>query len=176
HREGLMRSLAIVFRDEGVEAGLLLQHVRGGRLGRFLFPREGHPFMPAVLLGMAWGDPFQVDAETEPPDRQFTQAIEGMPGGKWQPVVGPNSVWQAEFLKRPLEDRKGEFLLGGRQRLACQQIPAREIRDRERIAVPTIAEQELAFIVRAPERVGFGGAQAGLAADSLAGARGGSDR
>ena len=36
--------------DEGVEARLLLQDVRRGRLGRFLLQREMHPLVPAVLL------------------------------------------------------------------------------------------------------------------------------
>jgi hypothetical protein len=34
-----------------------------------------HPLVPAVLFGMAWFDPLDLDPEAQPPDRQFAQAV-----------------------------------------------------------------------------------------------------
>ena len=118
-----------------------------------------HPLMATVLLRMTWRDPLQLDAKAEPPHRELAEAIEGMRGGKRQPVIGSNPSRETKFFERALEHGKGKFLLCRRQRLTRQQIPAGEIRDGERIAVLPIAEQELAFIVRAPQRVRVGGAR-----------------
>ena len=48
-----MRAVLVVALDEGIEARLLLEHVRGGGFGRLLLQRQMHPLVPAVLLGMA---------------------------------------------------------------------------------------------------------------------------
>jgi hypothetical protein len=37
--------------EEGVEARLLLQRIRGGRLGRFGFQRQMHALVAAILFG-----------------------------------------------------------------------------------------------------------------------------
>jgi hypothetical protein len=50
---GLLEAAIDGARDEGVEAGLLLEHVRRGGLRRFAFEREMHAFMTAVVLRMA---------------------------------------------------------------------------------------------------------------------------
>ena len=95
--------------------------------------------------------------ETEPPDRQLAEPVERMGGRKRHPVIGPDRARQAKFLERALEDREGEFLLRGRQRFTGQQVAAGEVRDRQRVAVPPIAEHELAFIVGAPQGIRLGG-------------------
>src|SRR5947209_1794661 len=61
-----MRSLVVVLLDERIEARLLLQDVRPGRLGRFLFQRQMHALVPAVLLRMPGCDAFDLDAESQP--------------------------------------------------------------------------------------------------------------
>lgn len=76
-----------------------------------------------------------------------------MPRRKRHPVVGANREREPEFLKRALEDGKRELLLRRRQRLAGQQIAAREVGDGEGIAVAPIAELELAFVVGTPEGI-----------------------
>src|SRR5438132_13201101 len=106
-----------------------------------------HPLMATVLLRMTWRDPLQLDAQAEPPHRELAEAIEGMRGGKRQPVIGSNLLRETKFFERALENGKGKFLLCRRQRLTCQQIAAREIRDGERITVLPIAQQGLTFIV-----------------------------
>lgn len=80
HAQGLMRSVAIEALDERIEAGLLSQDIRAGWFRRFPFQREVHPLMPPVLLWVARRDAFQLNAQAEPPDRQFAQPVERVPG------------------------------------------------------------------------------------------------
>ena len=111
HAQGLVRPTAIVSLDEGVEPGLLLEHVGGGRLGGFGLQGEVHAFVPAVLLRMAGLDVLDVDAEAESPDGEFAEAIEGVGGGEGHAVIGANGLPEAKFFERALEDGEGEFLL-----------------------------------------------------------------
>jgi hypothetical protein len=75
---------------------------------------------------------------------------------KGDAVIGPNHLREPKLLEGPLEDRERKFLLGGQQRLARQQVATGEVGDRQRIAVPAIAEQKLAFVVGTPERIRLG--------------------
>ncbi len=63
-----MGSLVIVNPHKVIKALLLLQEVEAGRVGRFLLQRQMHAFMAAILFWMAWFDPLNLDAQTEPPD------------------------------------------------------------------------------------------------------------
>ena len=101
----------VVALDEGVEAGLLLEHVAGRGLGSFRLEREMHAFMPAVLLGMPGCDALDVDAEAQPPDGEFTEAIQRVGGGKGHAVVGANGLREAKFLEGALEGGEGELFL-----------------------------------------------------------------
>ena len=76
-----------------------------------------------------------------------------MCGRKRDSIVRPNGGGQAEVFECPLEHGEGIHLLRRRQRVTGNQIPAREVGDRQRIAVPPIGEHELALVVRTPERV-----------------------
>jgi hypothetical protein len=58
-----------------------------------------------------------------------------MYGRKRDAVIGANHLRESKLLERALEDREGEFLLGGQQCLARQQVATREVGDRQRIAV-----------------------------------------
>ena len=66
-----MRPFGVELANEGVEAFLLLQAVGARRAGCFLLEGEVHALVTAVLLGMAWLDALDDDAESEPPDREF---------------------------------------------------------------------------------------------------------
>ena len=68
--------------------------------------------MAPVLLGMAWLDALDVDAEPEPPDRQFGEVIEAVGARERQAVVGSDGLGQAAFFEEPLEGREGTDLLG----------------------------------------------------------------
>jgi hypothetical protein len=50
---------------------LLLEDIGGGRLGRLTLEREMHPFVAAILLRMARLAALDLDAEPQPPHRQF---------------------------------------------------------------------------------------------------------
>src|SRR4029453_9265404 len=139
------------------EPSLLLQHVRSRRLRRFSLQRQVHALMPPILLRMPVFDPFELDPESQPPAGQLAQPVEGMRGRKRDPVIGPNPQREPKLFEGPLEDREGEFLLGGEQRLARQQIATREVGDGQGIAVSTVAEEKFPFVVRTPERIRLGG-------------------
>jgi hypothetical protein len=62
--------------DKRVKAHLLLQDIVGRGAGRVGLEREVHALMPAVLLGMAGRDALEPDAEPEPPDGEFAQAVQ----------------------------------------------------------------------------------------------------
>ncbi len=90
--------------------------------------------MPSVLLRVPGLDPFDLDPEAQPPHGQLAQPVNGMRRRKRDAVVGPNHVREAKFLEGALKDREGELLLGGQQRLARQQVAAREVGDGQRPA------------------------------------------
>jgi hypothetical protein len=62
-----------------------------------------------------------------------------------------------KILEGAFEDREGHGFLRGGERLAGEQVAAGKIGDGERVAIASIAQHELAFVVGAPEHVGFGG-------------------
>src|SRR5687767_10926855 len=71
-------------------------------------------------------------------------------------VISANHLGKTKLLEGALEDGEGECLLGGQQRLAREQVPTGEVRDRQGIAVPPIAEEKLPFVVGTPERIRLG--------------------
>src|SRR5262252_2866549 len=101
-----MRAVVVVRLDEGVEARLLLQHIRARRFGRLALERQMHAFMATVLLGMAGGNSLEANAEAQPPDGELGQAIEAGRGGKRHAVVGANGEGEPEVFEGALEDRK----------------------------------------------------------------------
>lgn len=70
-----MGTIVVEDFDEAVEPGLLLHEVPSGGLGGFFLQREMHAFMAAILLGMARLDPFNTDAQSEPPDRELATEL-----------------------------------------------------------------------------------------------------
>ena len=72
-----MWAVVVVVSDERIEAGLLLEDVRRCGLGGFGLECAMHALVPAVLLRVAGGDPFDPDPETQPPHRELAEAIEG---------------------------------------------------------------------------------------------------
>ncbi len=76
-----------------------------------------------------------------------------MRGRKRDAVIGPNHLRESKLLERALEDREGELLLGGQQRLARQEVATGEVGDRQGIAVPAIPEEKLPFVIGTPQRI-----------------------
>jgi hypothetical protein len=151
-----VRPVRVVAREEVIESGLLLQDVRGCRLRGFALQREVHAFMPPILLRMPGCDPFDLDPESQPPDGQLAQPVEGMCRRKGDAVIGANPLRESKLLEGPLEDGERELLLGGEQRLAREQVATGEVGDRQGIAVPPIAEEKFPFVVGTPERIRVG--------------------
>jgi hypothetical protein len=85
-----------------------------------------HPLVAAILLRMPRLDALDRDAEAQPPNREFAQAVERMRRREGHAVVGPNRAGQPKLLEGALEDGEGEFLLRRRQRFTRQQVPARK--------------------------------------------------
>ena len=78
HIQSFMRTLLVEDQHELVEAGLLLQEVGGGRLSGFFFQGEMHAFVASILLRMASFDPFDTNAEAQPPDGKFAEVEQSM--------------------------------------------------------------------------------------------------
>lgn len=85
--QGLVRPFMVVYPDKVVEARLLLQGVEGGGPGGFFLEGQVHTFMAAVLLGLSGLDAFDADAKAQPPDRQGTEAEQGVGGGEGDAVI-----------------------------------------------------------------------------------------
>ncbi len=66
-----MRTFIVVNLDELIEALLLLQEVERGGLGRLFLEGQVHAFMASILFGMSRLDALDLDAETQPPDREL---------------------------------------------------------------------------------------------------------
>ena len=69
-------------------------------------------------------------------------------------MVAADVSRQATFLKKPLKDGESIVFPGGRERLASEQKATGVIGDGERITVLAIAQQELAFVIGAPQFIG----------------------
>lgn len=133
---------------------MLLRPLRGfGRPGAFGLPRAMHPLVAAVLLGGGGLGEIRQDPQAQPPHGERGESAERL-RGEGHPVVRADAPGQAVLGKGASEHRLALTGLRTGQPLTAQQHPAVPIRDGERIAVLTIAELELAFEVRGPNRVG----------------------
>ena len=125
-----------------------------GRLGGFFLQGEMHALVTAILLGMAGLDALDADTQAQPPDGELAQVEQSVGGSEGHAVVAADVGGQAALLKKPLKHSKSVIFSGGRKRFAGEQITAGVIGDRQRIAVLLIAQQELAFVIGAPELIG----------------------
>ena len=57
-----------------------------GWTGDFLFEGKVRALVTAVLLRPAWLDAFDLDAETQPRDREFGKIEDGVGAGEWTPL------------------------------------------------------------------------------------------
>src|SRR5262249_13805996 len=114
---------------------------------------EVHAFVTAVLLGMARLDAFDADAQAEPPDRQLAQVEQGVCGSEGHAIIAADVGGQAAFFKKPLKHSESVIFPCRRKRLTGEEKAASVVGDGERITVLAIAQQELAFVIGAPELV-----------------------
>ena len=99
-----MRPLLVIFVDKGVESGLLLEEVGACGPGRFLFEREVHALVTAILLRPTWLDALDIDTETQPPDRHFGQIVEPVRRCEGNAIVGANCFGDTALAEELLED------------------------------------------------------------------------
>ena len=118
---------------EAVELGLLLKEVGGGWFGGLPLQGEVHALMAPVLLRAARLDAFDVDPQAQPSDRQLAEVEQRTGAGESNAIVSADGVGQAELLEYAFEHGEGIGFLGGRERLAGDQITAGEVGDRQRI-------------------------------------------
>ena len=78
-----------------------------------------------------------------------------MCGSERHTVIAADVGGQATLLEKPLPYGKSVVFAGGGKSFAAQQITAGMIGDRQRITILTIAQQELAFVIGAPEFIGI---------------------
>src|ERR1043166_5751946 len=124
-----------------------------GRPGSFQLQGEVHALVATVLLRVTWLDPFDLDAEPEPPHRELAEAIESVWACKGNAVVGADGLGQAELLEHGLKYREGVGFLGGGEGFAGEQVSAGKVGDRQRIAIAPIGEHELALVIGAPQLI-----------------------
>ena len=115
-----------------------------------------HALVTAVLLRMAGLDAFDRNAEAKPPDRELGEIEQGIGTGEGHAVVGADGERQAALAEQSFEGRAGEVFAGRLQRFAQQQEARGMVGDGQRVAVPPVAELELALEVGAPQIIGPG--------------------
>jgi hypothetical protein len=95
-----------------------------------------------------FGSVARLDTELEPPHRQSREPT-GARRSEWRFVVGTDCLGQANFVENPLHgvpDASPRRL----DNAHVQQIPARRIRKRQRIAAPTVSGTKPALEVNRP--------------------------
>jgi hypothetical protein len=145
-----VRSFDVELVHEGIELGLLLQAVEAGRVSCFLFERQVHALMAAILLRPAGLDEFDGNTEPEPPGGQPGEVEHGIGTGEGDAVVGANRLGQAALGERPLGCREGQLLTVDSSASHKKQEARGMVGDRQRVAIVSIVELELALEVGAP--------------------------
>jgi hypothetical protein len=112
-----------------------------------------HPFVPSVLLWVAWLDALDVNPESQPPHGKFCKSEKTVRGRERNAVVGADCTRQTVLLKHALKHRKRALDTDVFQSFDCEEKTTRVIRDRKWIAVATIAKHKLPFEIRAPKLI-----------------------
>ena len=103
---------------------------------------------------MARLDAFDADAEAKPADGEFAEVEQSVRGSKGHAVVAANVGRQTALLEKPLKYRESVVFSRRGKRFTGEQETASVVGDRQRITVLTISQQELAFVIGAPELIG----------------------
>ncbi len=122
---------------------------RRGRRRRPRGLRFQHPMellVRSILLGMAEGDPFGLNPQANPPDREARQA--GQAGRRKGPaIVAANAVRQAILGERTLEAAPHHLTALRPQRVTAQHVATEAIPQGQRIAIRAIPGAEFPFEV-----------------------------
>src|ERR1043165_6711614 len=106
-----------------------------------------HPFVNAILLGMAWLDANRSDPQLDPPARKLRDSSERECAAERRPVVADHLTRNAKLPEHPFKTD----LCSGYGR-AChgvdgEYISAERVGDRQRIAKRFVAHPEVPFVV-----------------------------
>ena len=89
--------------------------------------------MAAVLLRMAGLDPFDADAQAQPPHRELAQIKQGVSGSEGHTVIAADVGGQTTLLKKPLKHSESILFSGRRKGFTGEQKAAGMVGDRQRI-------------------------------------------
>jgi hypothetical protein len=150
-----VRALIVVFTAKASKPPLLVMPGRRRRPSGFGFQGAVHPFMLGILLGMTVVNSIHQDPQADPPRGQRRQSRDPWTreGGT---VVRPDTLGQAVGGKGTPKRGLRRRVCGPQKPVAAQQVPTKQIHDRERIAPPAITRAEFAFVVDGPHHVGAG--------------------
>src|SRR4029077_1572835 len=136
------------------EARLLLKEILCSGFGGLFFQSEMHAFMAAILLWMARLDALDTHAQGQPPHRELAQIKQSVSGSEGHAVIAADVGGQAALFKKPLKYSKSVVFSGGGKSLTGEKKTAGVIGDGKWVAVLVISQQELAFVIGAPQLVG----------------------
>ena len=139
-----MGPLVVVLRPERIEGALLARAGPPRRTRHLPLERPMHPFVCPVLLRPARMNALVLDPEAHPPPVEVREAVDRLRRER-HAVIGPGGAGQPILPKRALEDGARRDGLRRAQPMAREQEPRMLIRDREGIAVDTIARSKLAL-------------------------------
>src|SRR6516162_8180356 len=106
-----MRPSLVVLLLKAQKRHLLAPKIPLRRTCGFLLQCLMHAFVAAVLLRLAWLDPFVPDAQSQPQHRELTQSC-GCSTGEGTSVVSANRFRQSELAKGGFEYRPGVLAVG----------------------------------------------------------------
>jgi hypothetical protein len=106
------------------------------------------------LLRVARFDALNTNPQPQPPHGELAEIEQGVRGSKGHTVIAADVGRQAALFKKPLKHCESVLFPGRRKGFTGEQKPAGVVGDRQRIAVLAISEQELAFVIGAPQLIG----------------------
>ena len=144
-----MRPLVIEVFSPALVALLLLTGVARSGLLRVRLERSVHPLVRSIVGGVPRPRVFDLDPQLQPPHVELAQPVRSR-RTKGLPVVASQHPWQSvasEHLAHLLPDG---FKRRRLHHLAAQHVPARQIRDRQRVALLSVLCVEAPFEVHRP--------------------------
>src|SRR5438094_912970 len=129
-----MRTLLLVIDAEVVEASLLAAQVRPGGPSRLVLEGAMEALMPSVLLGVARLDQLGRDTEPDPPHREPRDPPDRLAGER-RTVVAADDRGEPVFAEGPFQSSADAIVVGTREALADQEIPAEAVHDRQWVAL-----------------------------------------
>src|SRR5438270_14073380 len=98
-----MRAHVVELVSEDLEASLLRAQVRLGIFVNPVLKRAVHPFVSAILLGLAWLDPDRSDPQLDPPAREVCQSSQRARAAEGRPVVADQLARHATLAEHLLD-------------------------------------------------------------------------